>query len=104
LKWDETRYTIMWGEEWFQVCAIMKDEITVHAYSGYKVFEKPCSFIHDQRQYRIAEILESTLVESIGSRERIHRFTVLCRNGKKYTLTYYPAVDQWFLEDGPETG
>jgi hypothetical protein len=75
-------------------------KITVLAYSGYCLNERPVRFYYRGKIHEIQEILGRTLEDVQPGNERIYTFRVRCRDGKIFLLVNFPALNQWFVSQG----
>lgn len=73
------------------------ESIQVSAYAGCKADERPISFVHECRRYKIKDIISRSLEEIVGE-GMVRRFTVTSNEGSSFTLRYSENQDQWFLE------
>jgi hypothetical protein len=75
--------------------AMMKS-IEVECYSGGLADERPRRVVIDGREHFIIRLLNSSIEESIASKEQVHRFTVLTDEG--VVIELIRAGDEWHLE------
>jgi hypothetical protein len=78
----------------------MADErIEVDAYSGYQGEETPRSFIFQDKQIKISEILSMWIEESLEDKLRKRFFKVKGIDGYGYKIYYDEEVKEWFLTE-----
>jgi hypothetical protein len=70
--------------------------VKVNAYSGYRGEEIPRSFVHEEKQHEIEEVLSMTTEEN-KKRKVYRKFLVRTREGIKYTLLYDEESGEWSL-------
>lgn len=74
----------------------MKDVlIKVKAYSGYKAEERPLAFTLQDKEYRIDEILDTSVEEREG--RRLMSFRVRADKGV-FRIYYCEKEGKWYLE------
>lgn len=66
--------------------------IKVECYSGYRVDERPVSFISDGKKFMVSKIIEQW-----RSPDADH-FKVLADDGKGYLLVHNNINDDWVME------
>ena len=71
-------------------------QIQVECYAGGRADEHPRRVVIDGCEHIIARVLKSSVEESIASKERIRRFTVLTEEGIR--LKIFQSADEWYLE------
>lgn len=68
----------------------------VECYSGYKVNERPRSFILEERRYEVAEIVDRWY-EGEGGTDRpvLDYFKIRTSDGEEFLLRYNSLFDAW---------
>ena len=66
-------------------------EIKVNAYAGYKVNERPLSFVLEQQKLEVRKVLDRWLGQDHDY------FKVLADDGRVYLLKWHRSLDIWFL-------
>lgn len=69
----------------------LKQEVCVESYSGYTYADHPKSFIWENTEYRISDIIEQW--REPGERH----FRVLAQGDRQFELCYYEQEDKWEL-------
>lgn len=72
------------------------EEISVEAYSGYKVNERPVSFLFKGRWFRVVEIRDRWYEGCSGSGQ-LDYFKVLADDNRDYILRYNSLFDVWSI-------
>jgi len=72
------------------------ERISVQAYSGYKVNERPVSFSLRGRRYRVIEIVDRWY-EGYNGPAALDYFKVIADDGQSYILRYNSLFDAWSL-------
>jgi hypothetical protein len=72
------------------------ERISVQAYSGYKVNERPKSFLYRGRQYQVIEIIDRWY-EGGGGPAQLDYFKVITDDHQEYILRYNSLFDAWAL-------
>ena len=72
------------------------ENITVQAYSGYKLNERPLSFVWRGTMYRVVDIVDRWYEGSTGS-VCLDYFKVSADNGQCYILRYNSLFDAWAI-------
>jgi hypothetical protein len=78
-----------------------KNHIQVTAYSGYRVFERPMSFILEGQSHAVKKILRRSLQESTDG-VRTYQFHILCENDREFTIFYDISECTWYIEGSPQ--
>lgn len=73
-------------------------KITVNGYSGFKLNERPRTFVLDGHEYQTEEILD----QWYGPDSTY--FKVRASDGNHYVLRYYSLSDEWSLESYRQAG
>jgi hypothetical protein len=84
------------GEQITLQGAKLMKQIQVECYAGGRADERPRRVVIDGRDQFIAKVLKSSVEESVASKERIRRFTVLTEEGIR--LKIFQAAGEWYLE------
>ena len=72
------------------------EKISVQAYCGYKVNERPVSFTFRGRQYQVIEIIDRWY-EGGGCPAQLDYFKVTADDQQEYILRYNSLFDAWAL-------
>jgi hypothetical protein len=72
------------------------EKISLQAYSGYKVNERPESFIFRGKQYQIIEIIDRWY-EGSGGPAQLDYFKVITDDQQQYILRYNSLFDVWSI-------
>lgn len=72
------------------------EKISVQAYSGYKVNERPESFTYRGRQYQVIEIIDRWY-EGGGGPTQLDYFKVITDDQQEYILRYNSLFDAWSM-------
>ena len=75
------------------------ERIKVVAYSGYSGEETPRSFILQDKEIKISEILSMWIEESLEDKVRKRFFKVKGINGYGYKIYYDEEAKEWFLTE-----
>lgn len=75
------------------------ERIKVVAYSGYQGEETPRSFILQDKEIKISEILSMWIEESLEDKVRKRFFKVKGINGYGYKIYYDEEAKEWFLTE-----
>lgn len=70
--------------------------IRVKSYSGYKAEERPISFSVGDKEFKIKEILDTSLEEKWGKRFR--GFRVRTEDNGVFKICYHEEERLWYLE------
>lgn len=73
-------------------------QITVHAYSGFKTDERPKSFEVEGRRLTVLRVIKSWKEETAGGHNRKVFFQVHAHDGRKYKLALDEGSHVWTLE------
>ena len=74
------------------------DEILVECYAGYKGEETPRAFVHQERRYRIAEVLDRWYEGSLDPNDLRHDyFRVKTEDDEIFLIRYTPRFQAWTL-------
>ncbi len=72
------------------------EQITVECYSGYKVNERPVTFIYRDRRWRITEIIDRWYEGGTEpGRPALDYFKVRTEEGEIFLLRYNSLFDAW---------
>lgn len=74
--------------------------ITVTAYSGHRVNERPASFVLNDEAVTVVEILDRWIEENFSDRERKRFFIVRADNDRRYKIYVDERTSEWFCETG----
>ncbi len=75
------------------------ERIKVVAYSGYQGEETPRSFILQDKEIKISEILSMWIEESLEDKVRKRFFEVKGIDGYGYKIYYDEEAKEWFLTE-----
>lgn len=75
------------------------ERIKVVAYSGYQGEETPRSFILQDKEIKISEILSMWIEESLEDKVRKRFFKVKGIDGYGYKIYYDEEAKEWFLTE-----
>ncbi len=76
------------------------DPVWVRCYSGHRHAERPLSFVHHEREYRVIDLESSWFEEDAegGALTRKACFRVRADDGNLYVLSRREMDDAWTLE------
>ena len=89
------------GLEKFLIVLLMSLEKlnSVKTYSGYKSSERPLSFVLNNIEIIVEEIIETKLIENKGQkRDRRQLFKVRGNDKNSYTLYHSLDSSEWFID------
>jgi hypothetical protein len=72
--------------------------ITVIAYSGYRLHESPRAFLLNDVTLTVVEILDKWIEESYADRIRKRFFVVKTNNDKQFKVYVDEKTSEWFCE------
>ena len=71
----------------------------VECYHGYKRNEKPLSFVYQNKQWRIIDIIDRWYEGGIKQGSPVKNyFKVITEEGRKFLLRYNPKYDSWAVQ------
>jgi hypothetical protein len=71
----------------------------VECYHGYKGDEKPLSFIYQNRQWQIIDIIDRWYEGGMDYRQPIKNyFKVVSKEGKIFLLCFNPKLNSWSVQ------
>ena len=71
-------------------------EVTVEAYSGYKVNERPLAFYWDGRKITVVEVVDRWY-EGGSKGQKLDYFKIKTKDREEYILRYNALFDAWSL-------